>query len=222
MATRQLYIAQSHALTDWAQGAGQLFLFKIGTTSEPKVRLNALNRGWRGKNPNGPCLGFTDWRWVERWHYGTHTVANRDEDRLKTFLKMKNWRTFDRTLSPRNNPKSFNGETEVFQIRLDQLPDMEEFTTPQGTKRNDLTDAMVLAAVSRHLRAELERIFPSVAHDDDNDNEPFAEPDIDEPDPDFLEEAEEAAQLEHDLLTDDLMSSQDQYARSEEDGWPYD
>lgn len=120
-------------------------------------------------------------------------MADHDEDRLKTFLKMKNWRAFDRTLSPRNNPNSFNGETEVFQIRLDQLPELEEFTTPQGTKRNDLTDAMVLAAVARHLRAELERIFPSVAHDDDDDddNEPFDEPDIDEPDADFLEDPDQ-------------------------------
>ncbi len=224
MATGQLYIAVSDQLLEWAHEEGQLFLFKIGTTSNPLLRLQALNRGWPNEPDSGPCLNCTDWRWAERWHYRARGHANRDEDRLKKYIENR-WRVFDRALYPRFASVKADGATEVYQIRRDELPDLDEIVALEESHRNIRFNAFVLEAITRHLRAELETLFPAVPERADPEEpegfeEEFEEDDV-EPDPDEVHQAAEDRERHSREHTDDLQSDQDDYEESREGGWLY-
>lgn len=224
MTTGQLYIAVSDQLLEWAHDEGQLFLFKIGTTSNPLLRLQALNRGWPNEKDSGPCLNCTDWRWAERWHYRARGHANKDEDRLKKYIENR-WRVFDRTPYPRFASVKADGATEVYQIRRDELPDLDELVALEESHRNIRFNAFVLEAITRHLRAELETLFPAVPEMDDTeeleDLEEVFEEDDDEPDAELDDQAKEDREKIALEETDDLLSDQDDYEESREGGWLY-
>lgn len=101
------------------------------------------------------------------------------------------------------------------------MPDLDELTMPQGSGYSNRVNAMVLAAVGRHLRSELERLFPMVDPEEvDLLDNPELD-DLDEPDLDLLDQAAEEAELAQDEFVEELMSSQDNFVRSDEDGWLY-
>lgn len=219
MKTGQLYIAFSDDLLEWAQEEGQLFLFKIGTTSDPELRLRALNEGWPGKSDSGPCLNCTDWRWAVRWHYRARAVANADEEQLKDFLEER-WRVFDRHAYPRFASARENGATEVYQIREDELYQVEELSTLLGQHRNDVLKAGVVAAIVEHIRVELQTLFPAVADPDDFEEDESME-DLWEPEEPEEDDTEEERHREFSDQLQDLLSDQDDHERSDQDGWLY-
>lgn len=216
MGTGQLYIAVSDKLLEWAQDAGQLFIFKIGIASDPPLRLRSLNRGFNDGRTSKPCLGFTDWRWAELWPYDRRAAAGRDEADLKKFLKRR-WRVFDRTASPHDDPRSRNGESEVFLITPEQLPELDAAIAGlKGGRPNFLIGAAVLTVVAGLIRREVETLFPTAEPEDEmSEDQPFDDEPIDE---------DEGA-TEHDdelnLLRRDLADDADEFAASREDGWPY-
>jgi hypothetical protein len=220
MKTGQLYIALSDQLLSWAQDNDQLFLFKIGTTSDPQRRLRALNEGRTDEPGSGPCLNCTDWRWAERWHYHARALANEDEARLKEFLENR-WRIFDRSPYPRFASARANGATEVYQIRKTELSEIDELVALSGARRNDLLDATVMSAIAHHIRLELEAMFPAVpAPEDIEEDEPYDEPwEPDDPDDSDDDDAKEDRDQESELQVSDLLSDQDAYGRSIDTGW---
>lgn len=210
-----LYVATSDRLQEWALRNDRLYIFKIGFASYGARRLDYLNGRIRDRpEPRYPCLDFTDWRFVARWHFETRNAAEDMEGAIHEMFD-KIFDRFERTELVKDRPSS-NGETEIFRLRRKMFPEavgnfgMSGSDTVVSRQAIAILEETIVDIVEGRARrtATLLASLPGAGWGDDD----FEEPEVEGRD----DRAEHYDELQTQLY-DDL----DAQARADEEGWPY-
>lgn len=154
-----VYIATSSGLHNWARANDTSYLFKVGYTEQLHVRSDTLNgRGWRSHRIHStPCMGFTDWRLVPCMDFVHLHWARKVEGQVKNGL----WRILER-FDPKpliGDSRPSNGESEIFRIRPDRIPDAVAYagTAITNTFNKPKVQAAMEVLVHEIARYETER-----------------------------------------------------------------